>query len=184
MIMTTPSISVRRLEPSEVDRIAEIDRTECVRQAYVHHDGRLRTERVDWHVPRWTHEARGEFNIDTRIDDVRDKMTAGSVVLGAFDGETLVGYIVLRARLTDSMAQLSDLFVSHDHRRHGVASRLAAKLIERARSAGARMLYVSSFPGRAAVEFYMSQGFRVAEEVHRGLFELEPEDIHMVMDLA
>jgi hypothetical protein len=48
---------------------------------------------------------------------------------------------------------------------------------------GARKLYVSATPSVSAVGFYRNRGFELAEEVNKELFELEPEDIHMIMKL-
>jgi hypothetical protein len=45
------------------------------------------------------------------------------------------------------------------------------------------MLYVSATPSESAVGFYTGQGFRPTEEVNEELFELEPEDIHMIKPL-
>ena len=44
-------------------------------------------------------------------------------------------------------------------------------------------MYVSSIPTKNSVDFYMKHGFRLAEEGHPELYELEPEDIHMVKPL-
>ena len=48
---------------------------------------------------------------------------------------------------------------------------------------GADQLYVSAVPSESAVGFYRSQGFRLADEVHPDLYELEPDDIHMIKEL-
>ncbi len=52
-----------------------------------------------------------------------------------------------------------------------------------ARQAGSSQMYISSTPSASAVGFYLSQGCRLAEEVDPELYALEPEDIHLILDL-
>ena len=44
-------------------------------------------------------------------------------------------------------------------------------------------IYVSATPSESAVGFYREQGFVPTLDVHPELYELEPEDIHMVKSL-
>jgi hypothetical protein len=48
-----------------------------------------------------------------------------------------------------------------------------------AKDDGAREIYVSATPSESAMGFYMSQGFRPADNVNEELYKQEPEDIHM-----
>lgn len=176
------SIELRELARGEAERIAEIDRSEQIRLGYRVESGVLRAEAVEWDVPRWTRDAPGEPNLGTRIRKLANRMEDGDCVIGAFDGDLLVGYIALHA-LSPELAQLAELFVSNGYRRHGIASRLTSALIERARASGARQLYVSAVPSESAVGFYRSQRFRLAEQVRPELFRLEPEDIHMIREI-
>lgn len=50
----------------------------------------------------------------------------GGAVIGAFDGALLVGEVIFRPRLTQSMAQLESLQVSAQYRLQGIARRLFA----------------------------------------------------------
>jgi GNAT superfamily N-acetyltransferase len=174
-------IEIRQLKASEIGRIAEIDRTEHVTLGYVYRDGQLEQERVDWWVPRWPRE--GSWGIEARIQGIRRILQEGGVMLGAFDDDLLVGIAGLRHNLTETMAQLTTMFVSKGYRRQGIAAALAAEIIRLAREAGAQELYVSATPSESAVGFYRSQGFRLAEKVNEELYALEPEDIHMIKRL-
>jgi ribosomal protein S18 acetylase RimI-like enzyme len=91
--------------------------------------------------------------------------------------------MVYRPHLTETMAQLVFLHVSHGYRRQGIATRLTAEGTQLARSDGAEQLYVSATPSKSAVGFYRSQGFRLVDKPHPELYALEPEDIHMFMQL-
>ncbi|MNR17129.1 hypothetical protein D3C85_1337710 [compost metagenome] len=50
-------------------------------------------------------------------------------------------------------------------------------------SRGAAYLYVSSTETQSAVQFYTHCGSRLTAEVDEELYQLEPEDIHMVIKL-
>ena len=104
-------------------------------------------------------------------------------MFGAFDDDLLVGIAVVRPRLRDDLAQLAFLHVSSGFRRQGIARRLMWEACEIASEAGSSQLYVSSIPSSSAVGFYLSQGCRLAEEVDPELYALEPEDIHLILDL-
>jgi ribosomal protein S18 acetylase RimI-like enzyme len=171
-------LTIRELGRDEVDRIREVDVSETGRLVYRYRDGRIEGESENWERPRWSQ--------DHAADHVRgavEVLDARGSLWGAFDGDTLVGYALLRFGLTDRQAQLADLQVSRAHRRTGVARRLVEQTIRLAREDGAREMYVSSCPSESAVGFYRSLGFGLAREVDRELFALEPEDIHMTRPL-
>jgi GNAT superfamily N-acetyltransferase len=177
-------VKIREMDRSEIGRIAEIDRSEHITTGYVYEGGKLRAKCVDWRVPRWPLEG-ADFSVQAHIEGIRPVLDNGGAMLGAFDGSgQLVGFAVLRYRLTERMAQLDALFVSRPHRHQGVATRLTSRVARLAKASGAQELYVSSTPSESAVGFYLSQGFRLADEVNQDLYALEPEDIHMVRRLG
>lgn len=57
------------------------------------------------------------------------------------------------------------------------------KVIELARTEGKNQVYVSATPTRGTVEFYQSLGFQLTPTPDPELLALEPEDIHMVLNL-
>lgn len=171
------------MSSAQIGRIAEIDRSEHVTTAYSYAEGELRAEVVDWHVPRWPAEG-GDFSVRAQISGIAPILDEGGRMLGAFDGPLLVGFAVLRYRLAERTAELAGLFVSRAYRRRGIAGRLTSRIVRLAEADGADELYVSATPTESAVGFYLSQGFRLAEEVNAELFALEPDDIHMVKRLA
>jgi ribosomal protein S18 acetylase RimI-like enzyme len=168
---------------SEIGRIAELDRSEHVTLAYSYAGGKLEAEEVDWQVPRWFADDRGEHSVQARIKAWAPLLEQGGMMVGAFDGPLLVGVAIFRPKLTTTMAQLAVLHVSKDYRRQGIASRLTAEAVRLAREDGARQLYVSATPSGSAVGFYQSHGFQLAGKPHPELYALEPEDIHMIKTL-
>ena len=169
---------VRPLHRDELTHIAEIDVTEDGDLIYRNVEGRLVVESTTWHRPRWD---AGECQ--RRIADFSDDMDRGDTVLGAFDGDLLVGAASLRYRLTEDMAQLVSLHVSQSQRRRGVATALVDEILRLAQASGAQRIYVSATPSDSAVGFYRSKGFDLAEQVDEELVALEPEDIHLIKGL-
>ena len=171
MTVAIRHLSLHELAPS---RVAEIDVSEHGDIVYVYADGDVQISHEEWARPRRTAEEWKCF-----VDEWNSEVRSGGAALGAFDGDKLVGIAVVRYGLTDTMAQLTALFVSRDHRRLGVARRLTRAVCSLAKMAGATDLYVSATLSRSAVGFYRSQGFRLADQVYNELYEVEPEDSPM-----
>ena len=172
-------IVIKELLPTQLDRVVEVDVTESDEIVYYFEHGQLVA-----HQERWQRPARTKQDWQVQIQRWQGYLASGGAVLGAFDGEILVGIAILRDELSPGQAELAGLFVSRPYRRKGIAARLAVKLIHLARVRGAREIYVSATPSCSAVGFYQSQGFVLAQEVNPVLFELEPEDIHMVKTIS
>jgi ribosomal protein S18 acetylase RimI-like enzyme len=173
------TIIIKQLPNSDIERIAEIDRSEHVTVLYRAEQGRLVAEEVDMAVPAWYAEG-DEYSVQSKLKHWRPILDEGGVLLGALDGEQLAGFAILRYRLDEGMAQLAVLHVSRPYRRQGIASQLTEEVCRLARADGARSLYVSATPSNSAVGLYTSLGFSLVDQPHPELFALEPEDIHMV----
>jgi ribosomal protein S18 acetylase RimI-like enzyme len=171
-------ITIRQIPKDQVHRLGDLDVSESGDMVYKWTEGHVEATHQEWHRPRWDAAA-----IRQHSEMVTNALARGGVMLGALDGELLVGFAALRYKLTDDMAQLVGLWVSRDYRRHKVAAGLVQEIVRLAKENGARALYVSATPSRSAVGFYQSQGFRPTLQVNQELYELEPEDIHMVKEL-
>jgi len=176
-------ITIAHLKPVEIERLAELDRSEHVTRAYELVDGELTQVEVNWQVPNWFTAGDGDHSLAEQIAFCRSHLDQGGVLLGALKGHLLVGIALVRPKLHGDMAQLAFLHVSRVFRKQGIAKRLMGAVCDIARSAGARRMYVSAVPSESAVGFYLSQGCRLAEQVDPELYALEPEDIHLILDL-
>jgi len=172
-------VGIREMTSTELDRVIEVDVSEIGDIVYDYVEGNLVAQSEQWQRPTRTQEGWQPL-----IDRWRGYLSQGGVFLGAFDGEVLAGIAVVRFNLTVPQAELAGLFVSHDYRRQGIAVLLTDEVVHLAREDGAEELYVSATPSRSAVDFYLSQGFTIAQEVHPALYALEPDDIHMVKYLV
>jgi GNAT superfamily N-acetyltransferase len=172
----------RELAGNEVFRIGDIDRTERVRIGYRVEGDRLIRMDVVWDSTPWREEGE-EHSIPTMIRSLEEVLACGGRMFGAMDGGKLVGIAAFRPRLTETMAQLALLHVSNGYRRQGIAAHLFDQVEALARQSGAQELYVSATPSESAVGFYTSRGCVWTSTPHPELFELEPEDIHMIKQL-
>jgi len=140
---------------------------------------------VIWDSSPWRKEGNehDEHSIPHMIHFLEEHLEHDAMMLGAFDGERLVGIAALRPHLTETMAELAFLHVSNGYRRQSIASRLFEQIVALARESNAQALYVSATPSGSAVGFYTSKGFEMTQTPHPDLFELEPKDIHMIKPL-
>ena len=176
-------ISYRNLHISELSRLAEIDRSEVIRIGYEVRDGELIAKDVVWDSPNFEANGEGEHSIVRQIEFCRSHMARGAISIGAFDRQELVAIGIVTPNIRQGMAQLAYLHVSAAYRRRGIASALTGQLLQHDRVLGSKRVYVSATPSESAVCFYHSFGFDVVQNPLPELLELEPDDIHMILEL-
>ena len=173
--------SVREMGISELGRIEEIDRSEHIVQQYRAHGGVLSLVDVDIRAPRWGEP--GEAPVAQVVAAWRRLLERGGILVGAFDGERLVGVALYDRSAPDEPARLAELYVTRLHRREGVGQALTREVVRLARRDGARRLYVSATQTRATVDFYCRLGFEALASPNASLLALEPDDIHLALRL-
>ena len=180
------TVAVSELAPDDVGLVALVDRSEHVDVEYEIVDGELTERPVTMaDVPPWDPVGDGPFSVAAHVAFCRDCVANGAQLLGALDGDgELLGLAVVDADFEPGLAWLAFLHVSRPHRRRGVASVLWTAAEDAARAAGATAMYVSATPTGSAVGFYLRQGCRLAAPVHPALYADEPDDIHLVKQLA
>jgi predicted N-acetyltransferase YhbS len=177
-------IIYKELSESDLSRIPEIDRSEMIRVGYEVREGALVEMDVMWDTPNFSAEGEGEHTIAGVIDFCKSHMARNALAIGGFDGEGLVAIGILTPDIRPAMAQLAFLHVSRLCRRRGIGAAITRRLLEHANALGAERVYVSAVPSQSAVGFYRTLGFRLVAEPLPELYELEPEDIHMVLELG
>ncbi len=176
-------MTYRWMVPEEINKVGEIDRAERIRTGYVYEQGQLWRLEVNWDTPSFLVEGEGEHTVAAQMAFCREHLLRNGRMYGAFDGERLVGRGLLRPEIRKGVAQLAYLQVSNGYRRAGIGSRITQELIREAKRGGAKKMYVSATPSGSAVGFYLSHGFEPVDRPIPELFELEPEDIHIVREL-
>jgi ribosomal protein S18 acetylase RimI-like enzyme len=167
-------ITYRRLNLSEKERLAEVDRSESITEAYRQTGSDLELVDVEWVVPPWSvQEILKEWDVFLKDD---------CLLWGAFDGDLLVGFCGFRPDIALNTGQFSLLHVSKAYRRRGIGHQLAEMLIDYVREQEIPSLYVTATPTKGTVDFYRNLGFRPTDMPLPELLEMEPDDIHMRME--
>jgi N-acetylglutamate synthase-like GNAT family acetyltransferase len=173
----------RELKKEELPRLREVDRTEVVDRVYHYEEGKivLKDEHYDIPYDWWVKHV--EKDILPRLKSIADK---GGIFFGAFENDKMVGLAGLEnefiGKEKDQMNMVI-LHVSNPYRRKGVAIHLMGIVKDKAKEMGAKRLYISATPSENTVNFYLNRGCRVTNEVDKKLLELEPDDIHMELEI-
>ena len=115
---------------------------------------------------------------------------AGEILSGrfitfcAFDGDAVVGEIMLRPELNRNRLIIDSFHVSRDFRRCGIGRRLVETAADYARGRGASALYASCCSAAETIDFYRAMGFRLSEHPIPSCVEDEPFDIQMECRLS
>jgi ribosomal protein S18 acetylase RimI-like enzyme len=176
-------ITYRNLAESDLLKIAEIDRSEVIRVGYEVHQGAWVKKDVMWDAPNFIQVGEGEHTVSKEIEFCRSHMARNAIAIGGFNGETLTAIGILTPNIRPAMAQLAYLHVSRAYRRKGIGAAITHQLLAHASALGSKKVYVSAVPSESAVGFYKSFGFDLIAEPLPELYELEPDDIHMVLEL-
>lgn len=125
----------------------------------------------DWDLPHLREETA----------DLMRTIESGIPVIGAFDGDGLIGF----AQLGDNLGsrgqyiELVGYHVSAPYRGKGIGRRLFEAVCDAARSRGAEKLYISAHSSRESQAAYRALGCVLAAEVNAVRAEREPCDVQM-----
>lgn len=171
----------RTLEEDELPDIWRIDRSEVIEKMYYFEQGRLVLKAEQHNMTGWPPN-----EVDDQARRLQDCFEHDGNFFGAFSNNELVGLAVLESRfigLAEDQLQLKFLHVSRVHRGVGVGRTLFQQSADRARTLGARGLYISATPSEHTIHFYQTLGCRLASRVEPSLYALEPDDIHLLLPL-
>ncbi len=172
---------IRKIRREEIEKLRNLDRSEIVEQVYNYKNENLIIKDEFYDVPGWS-----PSDMDSHIEELDAQNDRGDYIFGAFDGEKLIGIAVLGSEFINSTKdQLEVIFLHVDakYRKQGVGTNLMNRLISQARELEAKKLYVSATPSKNTVDFYLNRGACLTKELNSELFELEPEDIHLDLNI-
>ena len=175
-------MNIRLLQRAEIPLIWQIDRREIVQNIYFFGDEKLVLKQDYFDIQGWPP---GEAELYTPI--LLDCYDRGGTFLGAFENGILVGVAILESKFigkAHDTLQLKFLHVSRDCRKQGLGTRLFNTAVEKAKSLGAKKLYISATPSENTINYYSRLGCVLATEIDPELFALEPEDIHLEFVIA
>jgi predicted N-acetyltransferase YhbS len=153
--MEKEKITYRVLERDEISRLRDIDRYEVIEEVYCYKDGKLVLEKEH-------REVTDIPDISVVIEDYTEDYDDDGTIMGAFDGDNLVGLGGISGKLlgeNKDVIQLSALWVSNQYRKKGIGRQLTSMLKEKAKQAGGKRFYVTAEPSKNTVDFYRGVGF-------------------------
>lgn len=174
-------LNYRLLERSELELLGEIDRKEIVNEVYYFRDNKLEIVNEFYNIQGWDLEELHEY-ID-RLQDIYDR---NGTIYGAFDNKTIVGLGALESKFigkNNDQLKLDMLYISNNYRKKGIGKNLVNLLSKKAKELNAKSIYISATPFKNTVEFYFAIGAKLTNEINKDLYELEPYDIHMILQL-
>lgn len=134
-------------------------------------------------IDNWDHETK-EAVI---AEDFASCLSGGGVVICALAEGHMIAFASLLRGLLGSQQQYADLMqlhVSCDYRKHGLGKMLFSRCAEQAKSWGAQKLYISAHSAEETQAFYRAVGCVDAVEVNRHHVQLEPKDCQMEYVIA
>ncbi|MFQ6087709.1 MAG: GNAT family N-acetyltransferase [Candidatus Methanofastidiosia archaeon] len=172
---------IKNVDRYEIDKIKNIDRSEIVENIYYYQNGKLVKEKEFYDIRGWD-----KNELAKNLKKLKKLHDRGGSFIGAFDSERLVGIGALENRFIGEnldTLQLVFLHVGKPFRKKGIGTELMEKLCIIAREKGAKKLYISATPSENTVNFYLNRGCYLAKKVIKELYEEEPEDIHLELEL-
>lgn len=116
------------------------------------------------------------------IQEMREAITSGGVLIGAFDNRRLIGFgSVDGMDLGDEgeYRQMHLLYVSCDYQGYGLGKNLFKMCADYTKNIGKDKLYVSSHCSLETVSFYRGMGCQKTTWIYEKQVELEPYDIQL-----
>ena len=172
---------LRQLARHELENIWTIDRSEVHHHIYQWRDNQLVLTPAYFEAHGW---APGQVERDT--PSLYACFDRGGWFYGLFDGDQLIAAVVLDNKFIGprkDLLQLKAMHVSCNYRGHGLGRRLFELAKEKARSRGAKGLYISATPSEHTIHFYLRLGCIVMPTPDPELFALESGDIHLECEI-
>jgi GNAT superfamily N-acetyltransferase len=113
---------------------------------------------------------------------LRDCVRRGGVVVGAFEGERLVGFASVepeRFGPDGAYVEMPYLHVTEVRRGRGIGAQLFRGACDGARGLGATRLYIGAHPSVETQAFYRRMGCIESAYVHTPILEHEPLDLQL-----
>lgn len=124
----------------------------------------------------------GSEEYEFLVKCLQNTIRTGGAVFGAFNNESLVGFVSVENHFFGSQQeylQLSSLHVSYEGRGMGIGRGLFQLITKKAKEMGARKLYISAHSSEESQAFYKKLGCHEAVEYNEKLVAEEPCDCQL-----
>jgi len=174
-------IIYRALAQAEIQRIAEIDRSEEIFESYRCKENVLFLIESRISVTGFDHQ-----ELKKMLQHQEQIINEGGEVIAAFKNDHILGAASVEKTKRGQNAEyckLDLLYVSKEARGEKIGQFLLQKCKKIAQRFGASKLYISATPTKGTVDFYLKNGAVLVKEIDQELFKMEPEDIHLEIEL-
>ena len=120
-----------------------------------------------------------DWDAERLIEKAEEILSGQYVTYCAYEGNRVVGEIMLIPRLNKGRLIIDSFHVSSDYRRHGIGRALFEAARQEALKMGAHALYASCCYSEETINFYSAMGFSLSSDPIPSLAEAEPYDLQM-----
>ena len=168
----------RRLELEEAERIAEIDATYFIKNAW-----RVDEKTGEYYLVEinWTDKELPN-GFEWHLRRIKETIKNGGVAFGCFEDGTLIGYGTVNKEAIGKQGQyvlLDQLFVSQNKRGKGIGKTLFFQCAKQAKEYGAEKLFLCAGSSENTIAFYKALGCVPAADRDQALYEEDPRDIQL-----
>lgn len=166
---------------NEFKLLKDIDRSEIVNEKYILKNNKLILIKDYYNITSWIDEEVNEY-----INRMNDIYNSKGLIIGVFDNDKIVGIGALDKNLcgkNKNMYKLDLLYIHHDYRALGIGNKIIEIFKEETKKDNINALYISATPFKNTIDFYLNLGAIVTKELDSNLFDLEPEDIHLELNI-
>ena len=165
-------IEIRQADSSNfsLTSMDSFDRWQEVQNVYRMENGKLILKKVPF-TESWSPERKRE--------KAAEILSGRFITFCAFDGDRVVGEIMLIPEMNDNRVIIDSFHVSREHRRQGIGRRLVEAVSNYVRERGAKALYASCCSTEETILSYKAMGFVPSEHPIPCCVEKEPFDIQM-----
>ena len=173
----------REIKIEEASRISEIDAHCYIKNAWRYNEENkgYRLIKIDW-----TDEELPN-GYEWHLQHLKETIENNGFAFGCFDGDNLVGYIAVNAEvfgIKEKYVLLDQLFISKEYRNKGIGKELIRLSFSFASKCGAKKIYICAGSSEDTIAFYQKLGCRNAKEINQQLFEEDPNDIQLVLEIG
>lgn len=161
-LLTTDNFSVASLD--------DFKRTQRVKRSYRKIDGSYKIVEHEY-IMDWSPEKKREVASELLSDSC--------IAYLAIERDRIIGFASVSKTKVDGYMIAELIQVDADMRRRGIGRRLFAALLDEARRANAKGLYISACSSEETVGFYLAMGCRITDTPIESLAAAEPCDVQM-----
>jgi len=170
------SIEYRLLASHECERIKEANPARFIKRAWRSVNGTKQWIDLNWLDDEYPN------GYENHLAGLKATFDGGGFVIGAFDGNRLVGFISINSNVFGSQHKyvlLDQLFVDNKYQNQGIGKRLFYLSAEKAKQWSIDKFYICAGSSEDTLAFYYALGCVDAKEINQQLFEDDENDMQL-----